>query len=363
LKKGFPNLKLAILVGICGGVPSAVTKEEMLLGDVVISTNLIRHDIGRQFPGFFQMYNKPEDQLGDMSYVRENMVALLHTDQWHAKLQNEAKLHFCQLQQMALSKHQHAKYMYPGTASDRLFEPAYSHKHQPFTSHICAQCQHNPDAPCEDSRYSPCREVGCSDGHVIQRSRLEQGRTRERQGLVDVSQAFHVFLGRVASGNMLMRSGKDRDRIAKPNSIMAFEMEGVGVWEQVPSLIIKGVSDYVDSHKNDVWQGYAAATAASATRALLDGHKQFLLAGLKDKNAQPSHRVSAKTPLMYLSRHETPQGPCKRFDYDHDLQDCFAADRTVRKAREIRKAEGSCINCGEHDHWWEECRYDDLRWR
>ena len=44
-----------------------------------------------------------------------------------------------------------------------------------------------------------------------------------------------------------MRSAVDRDRIAKPHKAEAVEMEGVGIWKQLPSLIIKGVSDYADS--------------------------------------------------------------------------------------------------------------------
>ena len=35
-------------------------------------------------------------------------------------------------------------------------------------------------------------------------------------------------------------------------------------------LLIRGVCDYCDSHKNDMWQGYAAAVAAAYTRALIE---------------------------------------------------------------------------------------------
>ncbi|EWG41289.1 hypothetical protein FVEG_03429 [Fusarium verticillioides 7600] len=36
-----------------------------------------------------------------------------------------------------------------------------------------------------------------------------------------------------------------------------------------PSIVIRGISDYADSHKNDDWQYYAAATAAACTKELL----------------------------------------------------------------------------------------------
>lgn len=36
-----------------------------------------------------------------------------------------------------------------------------------------------------------------------------------------------------------------------------------------PCLVIRGISDYSDSHKNDRWQPYAAATAAAYAKELL----------------------------------------------------------------------------------------------
>jgi nucleoside phosphorylase len=47
-------------------------------------------------------------------------------------------------------------------------------------------------------------------------------------------------------------------------------MEGNGVWDEVPCIVVKGVCDYADSHKNKEWQNFAAATAASASKAILE---------------------------------------------------------------------------------------------
>ncbi|KAL6786626.1 hypothetical protein J3E68DRAFT_420151 [Trichoderma sp. SZMC 28012] len=66
-----------------------------------------------------------------------------------------------------------------------------------------------------------------------------------------------------------MKSGEHRDRIARQRGIIAFEMEGAGVWDELPCIIVKGVCDYADSHKNKVWQPFAAATAASVMKAML----------------------------------------------------------------------------------------------
>ncbi len=80
-----------------------------------------------------------------------------------------------------------------------------------------------------------------------------------------------VHIGGFASGDSVIKSGKVRDEIANSTGIIAFEMEGAAVWRTFPScLIIKGVSDYTDSHKSKRWQNYAACTAAAATAALLE---------------------------------------------------------------------------------------------
>ena len=66
-----------------------------------------------------------------------------------------------------------------------------------------------------------------------------------------------------------MKSGEHRDRIISKERVIGFEMEGAGVWDNVSCIIIKGVCDYADSHKNKTWQAYAAATGASTAKAFL----------------------------------------------------------------------------------------------
>jgi hypothetical protein len=66
-----------------------------------------------------------------------------------------------------------------------------------------------------------------------------------------------------------MKSGEDCDIIATKDNIIAFEMEGARVWDNLLCVVIKGVCDYADSHKNKEWQGYAAVTAASCMKAFL----------------------------------------------------------------------------------------------
>jgi nucleoside phosphorylase len=79
-----------------------------------------------------------------------------------------------------------------------------------------------------------------------------------------------IHFGLVASGDTVMKSGEERDIIAAKEKVIAFEMEGAGVWNNFPCIEIKGVCDYADAHKNKKWQGYAATAAAACMRALLE---------------------------------------------------------------------------------------------
>jgi nucleoside phosphorylase len=66
-----------------------------------------------------------------------------------------------------------------------------------------------------------------------------------------------------------MKNGEERDRRAAADKAMCFEMEAAGLMNDFPCLVIRGISDYSDSHKNDRWQPYAAATAAAYAKELL----------------------------------------------------------------------------------------------
>jgi nucleoside phosphorylase len=46
-------------------------------------------------------------------------------------------------------------------------------------------------------------------------------------------------------------------------------MEAAGLMNTFPCLVIRGICDYSDSHKNKEWQGYAAMVAAAYAKDLL----------------------------------------------------------------------------------------------
>ena len=66
-----------------------------------------------------------------------------------------------------------------------------------------------------------------------------------------------------------MRHGKTREQWRRESDVLCFEMEAAGLVNLFPCLVIRGICDYADTHKNKRWQGYAAATAAAYAKELL----------------------------------------------------------------------------------------------
>jgi nucleoside phosphorylase len=78
-----------------------------------------------------------------------------------------------------------------------------------------------------------------------------------------------IHYGLIASANQLMKDALVRDQLANEKDALCFEMEAAGLMNQFPCLVIRGICDYSDSHKNKEWQGYAAMTAAAYAKDLL----------------------------------------------------------------------------------------------
>ncbi|KAL4940491.1 hypothetical protein BDV06DRAFT_224064 [Aspergillus oleicola] len=80
-----------------------------------------------------------------------------------------------------------------------------------------------------------------------------------------------VFYGLVASGDSVVKTTRVREEVNQllGGDVLCYEMEAAGFIHEFPALVIRGISDYADSHKNDVWQPYAAGTAAWCAKAIL----------------------------------------------------------------------------------------------
>ncbi|KAK4164715.1 phosphorylase superfamily [Cladorrhinum sp. PSN259] len=261
VRSSYPGLELALLTGICGGVPRADGDEEILLGDVVLAGTVVQYDLGKQYPGVFQTKDTIEGSLGRSNKKVRNLLAVLASDSLRERLEARTATILQDLQDAA-PRRQLAKYQYPGAACDKLYRSDYRHKHQLLAE--CLVCA-NLHSTCEASRSQTCDQLRCDDACLVPRERLRASLECGSGPL-----APRLFFGRIGSGDTVIKSGEDRDRIAKEQGLIAFEMEGAGIRDEIPCIVVKGVCDYADSHKNKRWQDYAAATAASAMKALLE---------------------------------------------------------------------------------------------
>lgn len=72
-----------------------------------------------------------------------------------------------------------------------------------------------------------------------------------------------IHYGLIASGNQVMRHGITREKLRKKHGMLCFKMEAAGLMNNFPCLVIRGICDYSNTHKNKRWQHYAAAVTAA----------------------------------------------------------------------------------------------------
>lgn len=60
-----------------------------------------------------------------------------------------------------------------------------------------------------------------------------------------------------------------RDKFAMEWDVVCFEIEAAGQMYHFPCLIIRGICDCADSHKNKDWEGFAVIMAATYAKDLL----------------------------------------------------------------------------------------------
>lgn len=85
-----------------------------------------------------------------------------------------------------------------------------------------------------------------------------------------------VHGGAIGTADTLQKNPVIRDDLRDRFRVRAIEMEAGGMrtaaWARDRSImVIRGICDYCDSNKNDVWQAYASAVAAAFTKVLVLG--------------------------------------------------------------------------------------------
>lgn len=262
LRSSFPNIRIGLLVGICGGVPFG-GEREIFLGDVIISTWVVQLDFGRLYSEAFVRKNEPRDNLARPNPEISGFLSKLRGQTSQTDIKNGMRADLDTIYKSAdypLSR-------YPGVDKDILFDARYSHKHTDPT--VCSVCTQHPRAEgriCAQALKLSCSDLGCDSSKVVPRFRkqIENGQSYDAS-----SHDPEIHFGGLASGDQVIKSAIHRDHIAREEGVIGFEMEGAGLWDTVPTIVVKGVCDYADSHKSKEWQLYAATTAAACAKNLL----------------------------------------------------------------------------------------------
>jgi nucleoside phosphorylase len=231
------------MVGIGGGAPN-LPNHDIRLGDVVVSSpqngdgGVLQYDHGAA------MQNKPfksKKHLNEppgflMSAVGELRLRYEEDEMPLQRIVNEA---------LAKKPKLKANYQRPHPRTDRLYRFDYTHA---------------------GTKTDRCLDV-CTDASAL------VDRPRRDQGPDDLM----VHRGLIASGSALMKDATIRDRWAKERNVLCFEMEAAGLMNAFPCLVIRGICDYSDSHKNDEWQNFAAMMAAAYAKQIITVLPQWVV--------------------------------------------------------------------------------------
>ena len=231
LVRSFPNVRIGLMVGIGGGAPSEDV--DIRLGDIVVSTASDGHS------GVFQYDFGKTVQEREFQYTRSmnQPPAVLRAAVSGLRSRYERKgngIDVAVKEALSANKRLRKKYGKPDRSSDLLFNSDYLHQ----------------GGLCENA----CAQLTAT---IVQRPPRDQDEDE-----------LQIHYGLIASANSLMKDALLRDRLIRDRNVLCFEMEAGGLMNSFPCLVIRGICDYSDSHKNKKWQGYAAMAAAAYAKAL-----------------------------------------------------------------------------------------------
>jgi nucleoside phosphorylase len=266
LRMSYPRVRLALLVGICGGTPKNVEGQEVMLGDVIISHEIVQYDFGRLYSHGVDIRDTTKHIKSD-PHISAFVERLQSGDSWR-RLNEHVVQHLEDLRH----RDKDGKYKHPGFSTDILFEPKSRHKHHQATERDCAcgECKSRWQPVCEEAQNKSCTELGCNQNEQIRRDLSGRIKQAAKAGRAYEARIPVLHFGVMGCGDLVIKCAEHRDQIAKRVGAIAFEMESAGICQTFAGVVIKAVCDYADSHKNKSWQFYAAATAAAATKALLE---------------------------------------------------------------------------------------------
>lgn len=247
----FPSVRFGFLIGVGGGIPDPDRTKDIHLGDVVVS------EANDRFGGVWQFdstgtLNKPPQTL--CSYV-EKLKSYPAVD--------GARLERLIAEAIDKSEIDEEEYRRPRPEDDRLFEASYTHD----------ECQ----------KHNELLRSSCQGGD---RARLITRKDTKRTRPV-------IHYGLIGTSDKRITDSSQREQLRElEKDILCVEMEAAGVINNFsPScLVIRGISDYADSHKNKTWQGYAALAAAAYMKELLS-----IIPPRREGHSLPNDRSKSET--------------------------------------------------------------------
>ncbi|UKZ72810.1 hypothetical protein TrVFT333_000447 [Trichoderma virens FT-333] len=281
--RSFPNIAFFLMVVIGGGAPRG--SHDIRLGDIVVGIppngegGVHQFDLGKaiQDQEFYATGKSRASPLILQTAVNE-LIAKYESEGHRLEelvdniLNNKPRLR--------------RKYGRPDPRSDRLYAFSFTHR--------------------ED--WGNCAEV-CGDDHLLQRpERNEQ----------DDNPAIHY--GLIASGNTSIWDTSLRDKIAAEKGVLCFDQGCAGVMNHFPCLVIVGISDYADTHKNKEWQGCAAMAAAAYAKDLLYRIPGTKIEAEKKLNNNLSNQVDEVSTIPAL-RQTSPGRIEAQKGFDNTLYD------------------------------------------
>lgn len=214
----FKYIQLGLMVGIGGGAPG---KADLRLGDIVVGSKVIQHDMGKA--------------IGDDRLLRTSIPRPLRNSV-STEVSSLRSKHYSspsRVPSILLERSEQLRNFKRPVSADRLFKDTYQHE---SSIPDCASCD---------------------------QSKLVKRRPRDSDDPV-------IHYGAIASGNLVIKDSQTRDKLAQDLDVICFEMEAAGLMDIGACLPVRGICDYSDSHKTKEWQAYAAATAAAYAREFLE---------------------------------------------------------------------------------------------
>jgi nucleoside phosphorylase len=216
-----PSIRFGLLVGVGGGVPDLPNEIDIRLGDIVVSKptktagGVVHHDMGKETLNGFEQTGTLNKPPAILQAAVQQLVAQHELEDSHVPLY---------LSKM-VEKFSKMKEKYTSVVRDR----------------------HQGGKTCSS----------CDSSQVVRRPPR-------------LSSSPFIYYGMIGSTNRVVKNAAQWEKFKSGDlDITCVEMEAAGLMDSFPCLVIRGVCDYADSHKNKKWQPYAAATAAAYMKEIL----------------------------------------------------------------------------------------------